>query len=128
MTRWQYFLTGDTPDQADEGKAGLIRLPAGAPVALAELLLPSGEWQLTDRLWKQKYEGSWDETTEIDTERAEALLRRWVEIGRIANPPSDESSIAPELAARLAAVDEQAAAIWRSVPTPPGAEDIAPPR
>jgi hypothetical protein len=25
-------------------------------------------------------------------------------------------------------VDEQATAIWRSVPTPPGAEDIAPPR
>ena len=61
---------------------------------------------------------------EIDEDRAARLIRRWVEIGRIAKLPSDESSIPPDLAARLDRVDEQAAAIWRAVPIPPGAEDI----
>jgi hypothetical protein len=124
MTKWQYYLSGDTPELADEGEAGLIRLPVGAPVALAEQLFPSGEWTSTDRLWKQKYQGSWDETVEIDEERAAALMRRWVEIGRIQKLPSDESSIPPDVAASLTEADNQAAARWRSVPTPPGAEDI----
>lgn len=127
MATWRYFLSGDTPDRADEGRAGLIRSPVGAGVANAETLLPSGDWRLSDVLYKQKYQGSDHEAVEIDEDRAQRLIRRWVEIGRIAKRPSDESSIPPELAARLDRVDEQAAAIWRAVPVPPGATEIQDP-
>jgi hypothetical protein len=125
LTKWQYYLSGDTPERADEGKSGLIRVPVGAPVSLAEQLGRSGDWNLTDRLWRQKYLGSWNETTEIEQERAEQLMRRWVEIGRIKKLPSDESTTPPEIIAELSGMDSRADAIWHDVPTPPGAEDIA---
>jgi hypothetical protein len=124
MTRWQYYLSGDTPELADDGKAGLIRLPVGARVARAEMLLRSGDWVHSDILYKQKYQGSWDETVEIDEDRAAGLMRRWLDIGRIEKLPSDEPSIPSEVANELTGLDEQAEARWRGVPTPPGADDI----
>ena len=126
MTEWQYYLSGETPERAGDGKAGLVRLPVGAGVALAEMLMPSGEWTHSDILYRQKYQGSWDETVEIDGERAHQVIRRWVEIGRIAKLPSDESSLPADVANALSEIDRQAEAVWRTVPVPPGAEDIAP--
>lgn len=127
MTTWQYFLAGDHPEQAEQGKAELIRLPVGAPVSLAESVRRAGEWAPTDTLWNEKYEGSWDKISEISEERAEAILRGWVEAGLIPKLPNPRSSIAPDEAARLIEADRIAAEVWDNVPTPPGATDIRPP-
>jgi hypothetical protein len=75
-------------------------------------------------MWRAKYLGSDYEFTEISPERAQALLVRWVEIGRLYGLPSEESMITPELAAYLAGMDAQAAAQWHDVPKPPGAQDV----
>lgn len=127
MAEWRYFLGGDHPELADEGKAELIRLPAGAPVSLAESVRRSGEWQPTDTMWNEKYRGTWDVTTEISQERAEEILNNWVERGLLAKLPNPQSSIPPETAARLIEADRVAAETWADVPIPPGAKDIRPP-
>jgi hypothetical protein len=124
MTEWQYFLTGGMPERADEGKGGLIRLPVGGPVSLAESLDPSGGWSADDRMWRVKYLGSDYEMSEISTERAHELMGRWVEIGRIAAPPSEQSSIPAERAAELIEADHRAAERWQGVTPPPGAGSI----
>lgn len=123
MIAWTYYLTGNV-ERADEGKAGLVRVPAGGPVTLAEALYPSGEWSADDRMFRATYQGSDYEFTEITPERAEELMHRWLEIGRITSYPSGEPSIDPETAARLVEADRQAAARWRGVPAPPGAADL----
>ncbi|WP_345624994.1 hypothetical protein [Rugosimonospora acidiphila] len=123
MIRWRYFINSDKPELADEGKAGLTRLPEGAPVALAEALIRGG-WQSDDRMWRAKYLGSDYEFTEITEERAYELIRSWVASGWLERMPDDASTITPELAERLTAMDRKAAAAWRDVPKPPGAEDI----
>ena len=124
MTEWEYRLLGDHPDRADAGGVGLVRLPVGGPVSLAELVWPDGEWRVTDRLWRITYEGADGRVTPIDTERAEQLLLRWVSTGRIATLPSGESSLTAAERARLVEADRQAAAAWRQVSPPPGLDSI----
>jgi len=128
-TQWRYFLAGDpgdAPELADRGEAGIVRLPVDAPVSLAEAVLPPGEWSPTEIMWREKYLGSGDwEFTEISGERAQELLRRWVQIGRLERMPDEASMITPELAEHLTAMDKEAEARWRNVPKPPGAEDIS---
>jgi hypothetical protein len=124
MTRWRYFLSGDTPELADEGKVGITRLAEGTPVSMAESVVRWGEWRPSDRMYRAKYLGSDYEFVEITAERAEELLRRWVEIGRLEKHPGEDSRITPELAEYLASRDREAEERWRDVPKPPGAEGI----
>jgi hypothetical protein len=124
MPQWQYYLSGHTPELADTGSCGLIRRPEGGPVSLAEFVTRDGDWLIDDTLWKNKYEGEDEPLTEISVERAEQLMGLWVAIGRLDALPSDESSIAPEDAARLIEAERRAAEIWRNVQPPPGAETL----
>jgi len=130
--QWRYFLRFGDDDlsaegqaaEADAGRAAMYRLPVGAPVSLLEALMGEGVWQVTDVMWRAKYLGSDYEFTEITPERAEELMRRWVEIGRLDAMPSQEWSITAELAEYLTGLDAQAQAQWRDVARPPGAEDV----
>ena len=76
MTPWEYHLTGDPSDPGDGGRTGLIRAPAGGPVTLAEFVLPSGDWMLSDTLWKNVFEGADEPVHPIGADVAEAMLRR----------------------------------------------------
>ena len=121
---WEYYLTGDFTDSGDGGRTGLIRVPSGGPVAQAEFVLPSGDWMLSDTLWKNRYEGADKPVQPITADAAEALMRRWVGTGRLARYPGVESAIPPGHAARLADADRQASAAWSQVEMPPGADEI----
>ncbi|WP_375498896.1 hypothetical protein [uncultured Jatrophihabitans sp.] len=123
-TQWEYFLAGEPLDDDHRGQ-GLIRLPAGGPVSLAESVGPSGEWQLTDTLWKNRYEGRDEPVHPINVRDAEALLLRWVSTGRLARYPSAGSNIPPQQAERLTQADHEARAVWNRVQAPPGATEIS---
>jgi hypothetical protein len=128
VTQWRYFVAadpGDPPDLADQGDAGILRLPAAGSVSLAEAVVKPGEWIPTEIMWRERYRGSGDwEFHEISPDRAHALLRRWVEIGRLDHLPDDASAITPDQARVLADRDRESEAHWRNVPRPPGAENI----
>ena len=124
MTAWEYYLTGDPTDPDDGGRTGMIRMPVGGPLALAESVLPSGDWMLSERLWKNHFEGADEPVHRIAAADAEAMMRRWVGTGRLAKYPPDESGIPPAQAERLRRAERQAAEAWSRVEIPPGAEDI----
>jgi hypothetical protein len=121
---WQYYLSGESPEAADEGRCGLTRTPVGGPASLAEMVTPAGGWLPDDGLWKNLYQGDDDPYVPIESDRAEQLMARWVEIGRLAKVPSGESTFSAEEQARLIEADRRAAQLWRDVPIPPGAADI----
>jgi hypothetical protein len=128
VSDWRYFIAtdpGESPAVADQGEAGLLRLPAGGSVSLAEAVVKPGEWIPTDIMWRERYRGSgaW-EFHEIPAGRAHDLLRRFVELGRLDRLPDDASAITPEQARALADRDRESAAQWSNVQKPPGADDI----
>jgi hypothetical protein len=128
VTQWHYFIAadpGDPPELADQGEAGILRLPAGASVGLAEAVVPPGEWAPTDIMWRERYRGSGDwEFREVSADRAHSLLRRFVELGRLERLPDEASALTPEQARALADRDRESEAQWRQVPRPPGVDNI----
>jgi hypothetical protein len=127
-TRWHYFLStspGDSPEAVERGEAGITRLPEGWAVSVAEAVWPNGQWMPTDSMWREKFLGSGSsEFVEISPARAQELLRRWVEIGRLTAMPSEESMMTADLVAHLEGREREDEARWRGVPKPPGSQDV----
>jgi hypothetical protein len=123
--RWQYFLTGRQPELAQEGRGSLIRLHEGAPLLTAQMALASGEWALTDRMWREHYMGSDDRFTQVDAARARTVLESWVELRLFQTAPDLEAPGPDEASVRAAQqADARGDAAWRDVSTPQGAQDL----
>jgi hypothetical protein len=128
MTQWRYFVSTDpgaSPEVADRGQGGILRLPAGGSESQAEAVVRPGEWIPTSMMYRELYLGSGDhEFHEITPDRAQTLLRRFVELGRLDHLPDEASSITPEQTQALTERDHESTARWRNVEKPPGAEDV----
>lgn len=121
--RWRYFLT--RPERLADGLTTVFRLREGAPLLTLEMA-GAGQWQRSDRMWREHYLGSMDdEFHEVQREEAAAVLQRYLETGWFPAVP-DLDAPGPDEAEVDAArgLDAQADAVWRDVRTPPGAEDL----
>jgi hypothetical protein len=126
MVKWRYFLEDEPASTHRRARQSLMRLREGDPALCAERL-DGGDrgWRRYDHLYRQWYLGSDYDYAETTAERANEVIQQWLASGRITRLPDSRSDRPDEVTiARWAATEAQARAIWASVPTPPGIEDI----
>lgn len=123
--KWRYFPEMEPADEQEQPHQSLMRLQEGDPAMCAERLDPGDRGRgRYDILYRQWYLGSDYEYDEITAERANEVIEQWLASGRITrlpgcSHPADEATVE-----RWAAAEARVRAIWASVPTPPGIEDI----
>jgi len=119
MTAWRYFVQtrfGRTPTAVSRS---YMRLRSAEPLLCAEILLGDGTWHRDDRLFRERMLGDDYDFIEVDHPQfIEALGDRTI--------TSDESFDRPsaEELARLTGMESSIAAVWKTVPVPPGAETL----
>lgn len=141
MIEWRYFIHSNQPETVESGTGALLRLEAGDPWALGEVMMPDGNWVISDDLVRYHLLGSNDiDLNETTPERARAILLAWQQRGRIRRLPAslpgdpadgqrapDEQQARDELRAQARATQAEIERIYASVPTPPGAGTIRKP-
>jgi hypothetical protein len=141
VANWRYF-TEETSMSGPKLGQGVImmRVEAGDPWGLAEVLRKPGSWVETDRLERRYLRGSLEgDLTEITADHAQELLLSWLESGRLdalpAHLPLDDSPEPPrgveaeqaraQLRVRAGQVEADAARRYAQVPVPNGAVSIS---
>lgn len=107
MRSWRYQYVSDTSDRtvlddrADDpdGDIRLLRRAAGSDVE--EVLERDGVWRASHVLLDIRAKGSLEKVTEISPDRARDTIRRWYDIGRIADLPPFEQTVPAQLSTGL---------------------------
>lgn len=118
MTAWRYFVQTRAGRTSDAVARTFVRLRAEEPLVCAEALRGDGTWHRDDRLFRERMLGADYDFIEVDEAEFKNALG-----DRVTTDDSFDRPSAEELA-RLSGMEGAIAAVWKTVPVPPGASDL----